>query len=467
MSFQQGLSGLNASSKNLEVIGNNIANSQTYGAKSSRAEFADMYAASLNGAGTSDVGIGVQVQTVAQQFTQGNISITENPMDLAINGAGFFQVSDGKSPTVYTRNGQFKVDKDGNIVNNDQLKLMGYPADANGVIQPGLAQGLKLPTGGIDPKVTSDIKMEFNLDSRAGPTAAYDLTDPADPNSPKIDKTGITLNDPTTYNNATSMTVYDAKGQPTALTMYFQRANNDDANGNTVWNVYLTANGSAVQFDSQGNPIETDDGTAKGNPLTPFTQMTFLPTGGKPVSPGPSEFLNLKIPAGTNSQGAPTLPIPAPPADPSDPSVKGISFDLRSATENGSNFAVTDLTQNGYAPGQLVGIKLEDNGIVTARYSNGESKPAGQVELANFRNPQGLQPLGGNVWARTNSSGDPVVGVPGDGNLGSLTPGALEESNVDLTSELVNMMTAQRVYQANSQTIKTQDQVLQTLVNLR
>ena len=140
---------------------------------------------------------------------------------------------------------------------------------------------------------------------------------------------------------------------------------------------------------------------------------------------------------------------------------------MRSATENGSNFAVTDLNQDGYAPGQLVGIKLEDNGIVTARYSNGESKPAGQVELANFRNPQGLQPLGGNVWARTNASGDPVVGVPGDGNLGVLTPGALEESNVDLTSELVNMMTAQRVYQANSQTIKTQDQVLQTLVNLR
>ena len=305
MSFQQGLSGLNASSKNLEVIGNNIANSQTYGAKSSRTEFADMYAASLNGAGSNDVGIGVQIQTVAQQFTQGNISITENPMDLAINGAGFFQVSDGKSPTVYTRNGQFKVDKDGNIVNNDQLKLMGYPADDNGVIQPGLAQGLKLPTGGIDPKTTSTIKMEFNLDSRAGPTAAYDLTDPADPNSPKIDKTGITLNDPTSYNNATSMTVYDAKGQPIALTLYYQRANNDDANGNTVWNVYMTANGSAVQFDSQGNPIETDSGQPNGNPLTPFTQMTFLPTGGKPVSPGPSEFLNLKIPAGVNSQARP------------------------------------------------------------------------------------------------------------------------------------------------------------------
>lgn len=467
MSFQQGLSGLNASSKNLEVIGHNIANAQTYGAKASRAEFADMYATALNGAGSNQIGIGVQIATVAQQFTQGSITITENPMDLAINGNGFFQVSDGVNPTMYTRNGQFKVDKDGFIVNNDNLKLMGYPADANGVIQPGLSTGLQLPTGGIDPKVTEDIAMEFNLDSRAPATAAYELTDPADPNSAKIDVLGINLKDPKSYNNATSMTVFDAKGQPVAVTMYYQRANNDDANGNTVWNVYVTANGSAVQYDAQGNPIETSDGTPSGNPLTPFTQMTFLPTGGKPVSPGPNEFMNLKIPAGVNSQGAPTLSIPAPPADLSDPSVQGISLDMRSATENGSNFAVTDLSQDGYAPGQLVGIQLEKNGIVTARYSNGESKPAGQVELATFRNPQGLQPLGGNLWSRSNASGDPVVGVPGDGNMGSLNPGSLEESNVDLTSELVNMVTAQRVYQANAQTIKTQDQVLQTLVNLR
>ncbi|ALV06261.1 flagellar hook protein FlgE [Roseateles depolymerans] len=467
MSFQQGLSGLNASSKNLEVIGNNIANAQTYGAKSSRAEFADMYATALNGAGTNQIGIGVQLQTVAQQFTQGNITVTENPMDLAINGNGFFQVSDGKSPTMYTRNGQFKVDREGYIVNNDQLKLQGYPADGNGVIQPGLATSLKLPTGGIDPKVTGNIAMEFTLDSRAGATAPFELSDPADPNSAKIDKTGITLSDPKTYNNATSLTVYDAKGQPVAVTLYYQRANNDDANGNTVWNVYVTANGSAVQYDAQGNPIQTEDGTATGNPLTPFTQVTFLPTGGNPVSPAANELLNLKIPAGVNSQGAPTLAIPAPPADPSDPSVKGISLDMTSAVENGANFAVTSLTQDGYAPGQLTGISIENNGIVTARYSNGQSKPAGQVELATFRNPQGLQPLGGNLWNRTNASGDAVVGVPGDGNLGALKAGSLEESNVDLTNELVNMVTAQRVYQANAQTIKTQDQVLQTLVNLR
>ena len=140
---------------------------------------------------------------------------------------------------------------------------------------------------------------------------------------------------------------------------------------------------------------------------------------------------------------------------------------MAGATQYGSPFGVTDLSQNGYAAGQLVGLQFESNGIVTARYSNGQSKPAGQVEIATFRNPQGLQPLGGNAWARTFATGDPVLGVPGDGSLGVLQSGALEESNVDMTAELVNMITAQRVYQANAQTIKTQDQVMQTLVNLR
>jgi flagellar hook protein FlgE len=468
MSFQQGLSGLNASSKNLDVIGNNIANANTYGVKSSRAEFSDMYAAALNGAGSSPVGIGVQLAAVSQQFTQGNISTTENPMDMAINGAGFFQVSDGKSPTMYTRNGQFKLDREGFIVNNDQMKLLGYPADGNGVIQPGLAQPLRLPTKGIDPRVTGEIKMEFNLDSRASPTAPKD----ADGN----EITGITLDNPTTYNNATSLTVYDAKGQPIALTLYFQRSAmldtdfdgtgdylptgpDDPTVGNTVYNVYATANGTPVAFDALGNPIELNE---DGDPTTPYTQMTFLPLGGSPVTP--STVLDIKIPPGVNAAGAPTLGIPI---DQTDPTVPGISFDIMGATENGSSFAVTDLTQDGYAPGQLTGIVVESNGIVTARYSNGESKPAGQVEFATFRNPQGLQPLGGNVWARTFGSGEAVVGTPGDGNMGSLQAGALEESNVDLTAELVNMVTAQRTYQANAQTIKTQDQVMQTIVNLR
>jgi len=435
MSFQQGLSGLNNSSKSLDVIGNNIANSSTFGAKSSRAEFADVYAGALNGAGGSPIGIGVSVSAVAQQFTQGNITTTDSPMDLAINGGGFFQVSDGKSPVVYSRNGQFKLSRDGFIVNNDQLKLLGYPADGTGVIQPGLAKPLQLPTAGIAPKTTAVVNMEFNLDSRAKITA------PA--------AGGITLDNPATYNNATSLTAYDAKGQDVAVTFYFQKTA-PAADGSTTYNVFATANGAPFATDSAGAPIAVD---ALGNPTAPYTTITFPSTGGSPTSP--TAQINMDVPAGVNSLGSPTLAIP------------GIQFDLTGATENGSSFAVTNLTQDGYAPGQLSGILIENSGIVMARYSNGQSKPAGQIELANFRNAQGLQPLGGNVWARTFGSGEAVVGVPGDGNLGALKSGALEESNVDLTGELVNMVTAQRIYQANAQTIKTQDQILQTIVNLR
>jgi flagellar hook protein FlgE len=445
MSFQQGLSGLNAASKNLDVIGNNIANSGTYGAKGARAEFADVYAAALNGAGQNQVGIGTSLATVAQQFTQGNITTTENPMDLAINGGGFFQVSDGTNPTRYSRNGQFKVSKDGFIVNNDGLKLMGYPANGAGVIQPGTAQPLQLPTGGIPPAVTSSVKMEFNLDSRLKVTAPSNGT-----------ATGMDLKDSTTYNNATSLTVYDAKGQDVAVTFYFQKAATS-ATGDDVWNVYATANGTPFDTDATGAAIALD---GFGNPTTPYTTITFPATGGSPSgilgsSTTPPGAITMAVPAGTSTRGNATLPI------------AGIQLDLSGATENGSSFAVTNLTQDGYAPGQLTGIQVANNGIIQARYSNGQSKPAGQIELANFRNPQGLQTMGGNVWIRTVASGDAVVGVPGDGNMGSLQSGALEESNVDITAELVNMVTAQRAYQASAQTIKTQDQVLQTIVNLR
>ena len=437
MGFQQGLSGLNGSSKSLDVIGNNIANASTFGFKASRAEFADVYAGALSGAGTSPVGIGTSLQAVAQQFTQGNISTTDNPMDLAINGGGFFQVTDGKSPTEYTRNGQFKLDQNGFIVNNDGLKLLGYPANGQGVIQPGLASPLQLPTAGIAPSPTTKVNMEFNLDSRVKPTASD--TSPGT----------IDLSDPSTYNNATSMTAYDAKGQEVAVTLYFQK-NVDNDDGSTTWNVFATANGAPFPTDANGDDIELDD---KGNPTAPYATITFAAEGGAPIDP--VDALNMDIPAGTNSVGASTLPI------------SGVQFDMTKASENGSAFGVTDLKQDGYAPGQLTSIAIDDSGIILARYSNGQSKPAGQVELANFRNVQGLQPLGGNVWARTAASGDPIVGVPGDGNLGQLQAGALEETNVDLTGELVNMVTAQRIYQANSQTIKTQDQILQTIVNLR
>jgi flagellar hook protein FlgE len=422
MSFSQGLSGLNAASKNLEVIGNNVANANTYGAKASRAEFADVYAAALNKAGTNDIGIGVSVAAVAQQFTQGNITTTDNPMDLAINGSGFFQISDGNSVD-YTRNGQFKVDKDGYIVNDQQRKLIGYSANAQGVVQPGQGGPIQLPTAGITPAATAKTSLEMNLDARSATTL------PAA--GPQIDFANAT-----TYNNATSMTAYDAKGQDVALTYYFQKAGTD------TWNVYVAANGTSVLDNGATPPVPK-----------PVTTITFPANGGAPTAPvGPVVY---NIPASTNSVGAATLPI------------VGVSLDLSGATQYGSSFGVTNVTQDGFAPGQLTSVSIESNGVLMARYSNGQSKPAGQVELADFRNPQALVPQGGNAWAQSFASGTPVLGTPGNGNLGLLQAGALEESNVDLTAELVNMITAQRYYQANAQTIKTQDQVLQTLVNLR
>ena len=422
MSFQQGLSGLSAASKNLEVIGNNVANSNTYGEKSSRTEFADMYAGAMTGTSGNNIsaGIGVQIATVAQQFNQGNITPTGNPLDLAINGSGFFQTQNPSNQLLYTRNGQFKVSNTGNVINDQGNKLLGYPADALGNIVQGAAQPLQLPTGGIDPQQTTTSSMEFNLDSRAAVTTPV--------SGPTIDFTNQA-----TYNNATSVTMFDAKGQDVAVSYYFQKTGTDQ------FDVYATANGATV-------------GGTTGAP-SPIASLQYSTDGSALVSPtGP---ITLNIPASTNAAGAATLPI------------NGIQLDVSSATEFGSNFGVTNMTQNGYTAGQLTGVSVDNSGTLIAQYSNGQTKAAGQLELATFRNDQGLAAVGGNAWQQTAASGTPTVGVAGDGNLGTLSAGSLEESNVDLTAELVSMITAQRDYQANAQTIKTMDQAMQTLVNLR
>ncbi len=302
MSFQQGLSGLNASSKNLEVIGNNIANANTFGAKASRAEFVDLYANALSGTGVSAIGIGVNLSTVAQQFTQGNVTTTENPLDLAINGKGFFQLAQPSGVIVYGRNGQFKVDRDGFIVSNLGLKLQGYQADSAGVILPGQPTGLQMPVSGLVPSATTQMQLEFNLDARLAVPAAA-----AAPN--------INTSDPATYNSATTMTVYDAKGQDVALTYYFQKTATDN------WNVYVTANGTPLVDDGTGNPTVT-------------TTITFPTNGSAPTIPvGP---VLLDIPASTNLAGAATEPI------------TGVALDLSGATQFGSSFSVA-----GAQPGRL------------------------------------------------------------------------------------------------------------------
>ncbi len=404
MSFQQGLSGLNIAAKNLDAIGNNIANSSTVGYKEARAEFADVFAGAVGGSAGTQVGIGAAVVAVRQQFSQGNITTTQNPLDVAINGAGFYRLSTNGTVS-YSRNGQFSLDKDGYLVSNNGARLTGFSADASGKIIASTPTDLKVSFANLAPKATTDARVALNLDSRATvPVAAFNATDPA------------------TYNSSTAMTVYDSQGNAQTLTMYFRKT------AANTWDVYGSLNGTAIgagpigalNFDSSG-ALAADATFALNIPLT---------NGADPLA------FNLTFPAGQ-------------------------------AVQFGVDFAVSQLQQDGFTTGRLSGFSIGDDGVILGRYTNGQSRAQGQIVLANFINPQGLSSLGNNQWVETSDSGQPVVGPPGVGSLGNLQSGALEESNVDMTQELVSMITAQRVYQANAQTIKTQDQILQTLVNLR
>jgi flagellar hook protein FlgE len=454
MSFQQALSGLNGAAKNLEVIGNNVSNSQTVGFKQSRTEFADVYAASLNGAGGAAKGIGVNVAAVTQQFTQGNITATDNPMDLAINGDGFFQVGDGISPPSFTRNGEFKVvqgrgnDSDKRfIADNNGMYLLGIPA---GQTTPGR---LFLPTGRIPAQPTTEITLELNLQSdvRALSNDTAPIAAVADLNKAGIDRT---------IDYTTSQNLFDGKGQKVAITYFFRKLEADPNVGPSgerdSWAVFVTANGALV-------PVQPPPGP--GEQLQPAFIARFDRQDGR--SP---DFLNpANIGAGPTSQ-PPLLSVPST-TDPLTGAVvepiNDILLNMAGFTQFSSPFGVTKVTQDGFPSGELQDFQIEPGGTITARYSNGQSAPAGQVQLVRFLNPQGLQPTGGNLWASTVASGAPTANNPGQGGTGDLLQGSLEESNVDLTAELVNMITAQRAYQANAQTIKTMDQVLQTVVNLR
>jgi flagellar hook protein FlgE len=424
MSFQQGLSGLNAASKQLEVIGNNVANANTVGFKQSRAEFADVFANSLTGGGGTQIGIGTSLSTVAQQFTQGNVTSTNNSLDIAINGGGFFRMTNNGAVT-YSRNGQFKMDKDGFIVDATSKRLTGYSADAAGTLQKGAPVDLKINTADLQPKATAKIVGLVNLDSRKA-TPAITPFDPTDP---------------TTYSDSTAVTVFDSLGNSHTLQSFFVK----DPSPN-VWKVYTTADG--ISTTTLPTPTATMTFPASGTGLNP----TSVPASPTTVTFAPK---NPPIPPAT----VPTVPTGA--------AAVSLTIDYSGSTQFGSNFSINSLSQDGYTSGRLAGFNTGADGTIVGRYSNGQSRTLGQVVLASFANPNGLQSLGGNAWSESSTSGAPLVGVPSSGTLGVLQSSAVEDSNTDLTAELVNMITAQRYYQANAQTIKTQDQVLQTLVNLR
>jgi len=379
MGFSQALSGLNAAATNLDVIGNNIANSQTVGFKGSRAQFADAYASAQGG--VTRAGLGTKVSGIMQNFNNGNLQGTGRALDVAVDGVGFLRF-DQNGQVLYSRNGELTLTSDGYLVNAQGANLTGYPP---GVGAGGEPTPLRIPSEPMPPSATTAVDISLNLDSRAE-----------------------------SYTN--SATVYDSLGNTHDVTMLF--TNNFD----NTWTVTLEMDGTAM----------TGSGTLSYN------------TNGLT---GPATFI-------ASSDLGPTVDL--------------LEFDLNiTSTQFASNSQLNTLDQNGYRAGDLLGISINDNGDIVGNYSNLESELLGTIVLANFTNPEGLQPVGDNAWIVSTDSGVALLGRPGEGKFGAVESGALEASNVDMTAELVNLIIAQRFYQSNAQTIKVQDEVLQTTINMR
>ena len=405
MPFRTALSGLNASSAELRVIGNNVANASTTGFKESRAEFADIFATSNLGVTANAIGTGVRVASVSQQFTQGNVEFTDNNLDLAINGQGFFMLNDN-GVNVYSRAGQFGVDRDGYVVNNQQQQLTIFQSDLNGNIT-GATGPLQLDRSDIAPQASTQIGVGANLDaSQSPPTTA-----PLDPT------------DATSYNNSTSLTVYDSLGSPHLATLYFVKSATPNQ-----WDAHLYVD---------------------GNPQGGANTIEFTSSGAIDTTTFPGVYTVGGINPGT---GAATM---------------SLDLDFTDTSQYGSPFNVSQLAQDGFATGRLSGIDISEAGVITSRFTNGQSRTLGQVAVATFNNSQGLRQLGDTSWAETFDSGAPLVSAPGAGAAGLIESGALEGSNVDLTEQLVGMITAQRNFQANAQVITTADTITQTIINIR
>lgn len=432
MGFHHGLSGLNASSKNLDVIGHNIANSNTVGFKSSRAEFNEMVASAMGASSSNNTGIGVSVAAVSQQFTQGVITPSANGLDMAINGDGFFVVQTGTG-IAYTRNGAFQLNKGGELVTVNGDQVQGYPIDPDTGLRTSTSlTNLVFPTGTpIAAKRTDNVKATLNLDARVDQNA-----NPAPPRA--------------TY--GTSLEVFDEQGMATPLPMYFQKT------GANTWAVYDSLDASAAPIGQL-----SFDSTGKLTGVAPYAGLGVDPNGLNPGDAGYETTHTYGTPTGT------TLSTQVATTNPNNPNPGpwNVNIDLGSVSQRGNAFSVAKLTQDGYASGELTSVNVASDGTLLATYSNGITRAEAQVALAKFTNSQGLQPDGNNNWVASNDSGPPVYGTAGTGSFGTIQGSALEESNVDLTAQLVGMMTAQRAYQANAQTIKTQDQIFSTLVNLR
>lgn len=478
MSFNIGLSGLRGAQMDLSVTGNNIANASTVGFKQSRAEFGDVYAASILGTGKNSTGSGVLVERIFQQHTQGNIDYTDNALDLAINGNGYFIISDN-GQTQYTRAGYFGLDKEGYIVNNTGKRLQGYEADLQGNIQTGALGDVRLSQTNVEPNATSQIGIEFNLDARED--IPQNVFDPSDA---------------TTYNYANSTTIYDSLGNPHVLRQYFVKVEPGAGHDGNAWNVinsmdgkffpndgsfdannYVTLESWPDFVDADGNPTGDVVGDV-GFELDGYVQSTlfFNQAGGLVDArewsndyPGSAAVGLVPSGAGANTprfnldlagivEGANFGPAPG---------TNVVDFRLLGTTQYGARSAVQSQSQDGYTTGRLAGLEVSQDGTIFGRYTNGQNRAIGQIPIATFTSPESLKPIGSNAWVETYESGIPTVNMAGSGITGTVEGGALESSNVDLSEQLVKMIIAQRNFQANAKTIQTQDTLTQTVINLR
>ena len=405
MPFRIALSGLNAASADLSITANNIANANTYGYKESRAEFAEVFAAGTASLSTSVSGSGVRLTSVSQSFAQGNIDFTNNTLDLAIAGEGFFRLSDDGA-AIYSRAGNFSLDRDGFLVNPQGARLQGYPIAANDQVNSGILTDLRVVVGTSAPGESTNAEIGVNLPAAAPEPAAAPF-DPIDPAS---------------YNHTTSTTVYDSLGSPHTQSYYFIKQPTDN-----TWEVYTLVDNNQV------GPPETlqfaQDGTLA------------VPAGGL-----------ISLPAYDPLNGA--API-------------SMNLNFNQTTQFGDTFAVNNLNQDGFTTGRLSGVDVSNTGIIFARFTNGQAQSLGKVAMARFVNPNGLDPRSDTSWSESFESGGVILGEAGTASFGLIQSGALEASNVDLTEQLVKMITAQRNFQSNAQMITTADQVTQTVLNIR
>lgn len=430
MSFNTALSGLQAASVDLSVTSNNIANVSTTGFKYSRGEFGDIFAVSPFGNSPTAVGNGVQIDNVSQQFGQGNLKFTDASLDLAISGPGYFVMSQDENGTdaFYSRAGEFRVNKDSYIVNNDGQFLQAFPVDVDGNVTSSslnTSSSVQLPASTGQPSASTEVEIGVNL-----PAADTGLV-----------STAFDPTQSTTYNSSTSSTVFDSLGESHVMTYYFVK---DPAPASLQWDVYTF-------FD--GNAIDVTGGTTVAN-----------------VALGNVDVARLNF----NADGSLNAATPAPPVNTAIPLANGaapltISHDFANnvTTQYSAGFSVNKLNANGFATGNLTGINISEEGLIQATYSNGISRPLGKIAMADFPNSQGLANEGGSAWTETIDSGPVISGEAGTGRFGLIQSGALETSNVDLTAQLVNLITAQRNFQANAKSIETANTLTQTIIQIR